>query len=228
MILHLTPAAAWAAAGNTGVYTADSLPSEGFIHCSEPGQALWVANTRFRGRTDLLLLHIDPARLTAPVRYENLEGGAEQFPHIYGPLNVDAVVGADPFPCMDDGCFDADRLALLNAAHAIAAAIGRRDVKALQAFLTAEFMHHGEGGTRSDGAAFLEGVRAIPGEILFVRLDRVDVERARDAAMLTGTQHAQVRVEGNTIDDRRGFADLFVKVGGAWRLRAAADFPLPG
>ena len=226
MILHLTTAVAWAAAREAGAYTADSLQSEGFIHCSEPRQALWVANTRFRGRTDLVLLHIDPARLTAPVRYENLEGGKEQFPHIYGPLNVDAVVGADPFPCTNDGSFDADRLALLNAAHAIAAAIGRRDTEGLKPFLTAAFTHTGEGGTRSDGAAFLEAVRGIPGDILFVRLGRVDVELAGEAAMLTGIQHAQVRIDGSTIDDRRGFADLFVKVGGAWQLRAAADFPL--
>jgi uncharacterized protein (DUF952 family) len=92
LIIHITTEEAWADAKAHGNYTADSLASEGFIHCSEPRQVAWVANQRFRGRSDLVLLHIDPACLQAPVRYENLEGGRELFPHVYGPVPVSAVV----------------------------------------------------------------------------------------------------------------------------------------
>jgi uncharacterized protein (DUF952 family) len=92
LIFHITSEQAWADAKTRGSYTADSLASEGFIHCSGAHQVAWVANQRFRGRSDLVLLHIDPARLEAPVRYENLEGGRELFPHVYGPVPVSAVV----------------------------------------------------------------------------------------------------------------------------------------
>lgn len=53
-----------------------------------------------------MLLEIDPARLTAKVVEENLEGGVEQFPHIYGPLPMTAVVKAHAFPCRADEGFD--------------------------------------------------------------------------------------------------------------------------
>jgi len=88
-----------------GTYTADSLAAEGFIHCSEPQQVVWVANSRFRGRRDLVLLHIDPSRLEAMVRCENLEGGQELFPHVYGAISVDAVVDVTPFAPLPDGTF---------------------------------------------------------------------------------------------------------------------------
>ena len=112
-ILHLSPTSAWTAARRAGVYTADSLAAEGFIHCSEPQQAMWVANTRFRGRDDLVLLQIAVGRLKAPLRYENLQGGEELFPHIYGPLELDAVIHANPFPCRADGSFHDDQLSAL-------------------------------------------------------------------------------------------------------------------
>ena len=96
MILHITTPAAWADAIATGAYTADSLATEGFIHCSEEQQLAWVVQKHFPGRTGLLLLHIDPSRLDAEVKYENLEGGTELFPHIYGPIPVSAVVDVSP------------------------------------------------------------------------------------------------------------------------------------
>ena len=97
MIFHITSAATWDAASAGGAYSADSLTTEGFIHCSEADQYCWVANQRFRGRQDLVLLHIDETRLQAPVQRENLEGGERLFPHLYGALNLDAVVQVTPF-----------------------------------------------------------------------------------------------------------------------------------
>jgi uncharacterized protein (DUF952 family) len=110
-ILHVTTGIGWAQAIRAGIYAADSLATEGFIHCSEPQQATWVANDRFRGRQDLVLLQIAVEKLSAPVQYENLQGGTELFPHIYGPLDLDAVSRATPFAPRADGSFDYDQLA---------------------------------------------------------------------------------------------------------------------
>ena len=112
-ILHLATAAAWEAAQRAGAYAADSLATERFIHCSEPQQVIWVANMRFRTRQDLVLLEIAVARLDVPLVYENLEGGDELFPHVYGSLALTAVLRATPFPPNADGGFDHDRLGTL-------------------------------------------------------------------------------------------------------------------
>ena len=106
LIFHITTCDAWADAQATGAYTADSLRSEGFIHCSQAEQVAWVANTRFKGRTDLVLLHVDEAAVGAEVRRENLEGGAMLFPHVYGPLPVAAVIDVTPMVPASDGSFD--------------------------------------------------------------------------------------------------------------------------
>jgi uncharacterized protein (DUF952 family) len=72
-------------------YRAESLAGEGFMHCSFAEQVAWAANRFYAEAVDLLLLHIDPEHLTSPVREEPCDTG-EIFPHIYGPLNRDAVV----------------------------------------------------------------------------------------------------------------------------------------
>ena len=89
-IWHITSRAAWEQARQAGVYRGDTLATEGFIHCSTAAQVMRVANARFQGRTDLILLVIDTGTLTPEVRWEAGEPG-ELFPHIYGPLNVEAV-----------------------------------------------------------------------------------------------------------------------------------------
>lgn len=106
-IFHIAAAAAWAAAGDA--YRGDTLESEGFIHCSTARQVLSVANDIFRGRRDLVLLSIDPTRVGPEIRYENLEGGNESFPHIYGPLERAAVVEAEPLEPDGEGRFVATR-----------------------------------------------------------------------------------------------------------------------
>ena len=105
MILHITTRAAWTAAEAAGAYEADSLATEGFIHMSEPHQVLRVANTRFRGvAEDLVLLRVDPDRLVAELRVEVGEAETgETFPHVYGPLNLDAVIEVVPFVEGPDG-----------------------------------------------------------------------------------------------------------------------------
>jgi uncharacterized protein (DUF952 family) len=117
VIFHITTRAAWEHAQATGAYTADSFAAEGFIHCSDADQVDWVANTRFRGRTDLVLLHVDEAAVGADVRRENLEGGTTLFPHVYAALPATAVMAVTPMMPAGDGTFD--RLAAILRAEAI-------------------------------------------------------------------------------------------------------------
>ena len=106
MIYHLTTADEAAAAARSGSYAPQAFDADGFIHCSYLRQVRDVANRRFPGRADLVLLAIDPAKLACDVVDENLEGGTDLFPHIYGRLPMSAVVGVHPFPCRADGRFD--------------------------------------------------------------------------------------------------------------------------
>ena len=79
--------------------------TDGFIHCSTRDQVIAVANARFRGQPGLILLLIDTDKVRPEIVYENLEGGADLFPHIYGELNTDAVGEVAPFEPGDDGYF---------------------------------------------------------------------------------------------------------------------------
>lgn len=92
-LYHITTAAEAHAAALDGNYAPDAFAQEGFIHCSYRHQVVGVANRIFRGRTGLVLLEIDPHRLDLKVVEENLEGGAELYPHVYGRLPISAVVG---------------------------------------------------------------------------------------------------------------------------------------
>ena len=102
MIFHITTHDTWQQALKAGVYQADSLETEGFIHCSTVGQVIATANRFYHGRPDLLLLVIDPEKLEAELLYE--EPG-EFFPHLYGSLNLDAVTKTTDFPPNPDGSF---------------------------------------------------------------------------------------------------------------------------
>lgn len=108
MILHICPAADWAAVPSGGVYAPASLTDVGFVHCSDFGTVQFPADRVFRGRIDLLLLVVDPDRLEVPVRWEPAdppEPGAPWFPHVYGPIPTAAVVAVHPFPPGPDGSF---------------------------------------------------------------------------------------------------------------------------
>ena len=105
MIYHITTSAAWEASRALGAYEGDSLNSEGFIHCSTVRQVASVANAIFRGVEGLVVLHIEESRLASPLKYENLEGGGDLFPHLYGPIDADAVVRVTPLAAGPDSEF---------------------------------------------------------------------------------------------------------------------------
>jgi uncharacterized protein (DUF952 family) len=100
-IFHIATAADWAAAQRVGSYTTSTygvtLADEGFLHASRGDQWQGVRD-RFYGEVaePLVLLAIDTDKLTAPVVEESPPGTDETFPHIYGPLNPDAVVQVIP------------------------------------------------------------------------------------------------------------------------------------
>lgn len=91
MVLHITTRGAWAISLVAGEHRAPSLEMEGFLHMSTPAQVVESAARHYRGVPDLVLLCIEVDRLTAPLRYEFASARGEEFPHLYGPLNLDAV-----------------------------------------------------------------------------------------------------------------------------------------
>ncbi len=91
------------AALEAGEYRLASLDTEGFIHASRPEQIVATANRYYPGDPDLLLLWIDPDRLEPELRWEAAHG--ELFPHIYGALNLEAILAATAYPPDPDGIF---------------------------------------------------------------------------------------------------------------------------
>lgn len=106
IIYHITTEQQWHSTEGQNQYAAESFEIEGFIHCSNADQVVRVANHFFRNTSGLILLHIQTERLRPRLVYENLEGGSELFPHIYGPINLEAVVRVSSFEPGQDGTFD--------------------------------------------------------------------------------------------------------------------------
>jgi len=84
--------------------------AEGFVHCSTLAQVIATANRFYRGQSGLVVLCIEEERLRVELKYEASartrgEGKSEMFPHLYGELNVDAVVRVVELPCEVDGSF---------------------------------------------------------------------------------------------------------------------------
>ena len=104
-IYHITTQADWDAAQPSGLYRHPSLTAEGFIHCSYPEQILGVANRYFQGQDHLMLLAINRSQTNCDVIDEDLSNANQQYPHIYGPVPVNAVVDVIPFPRNEDGSF---------------------------------------------------------------------------------------------------------------------------
>ncbi|KMO78286.1 DUF952 domain-containing protein [Mycolicibacterium chlorophenolicum] len=107
-LVHLCGAEEWATAQRRGVHSPPSLTEVGFVHLSTPQQVHLPANRLYAGRTDLVLLRIDGARLTSPVRWEpGVPGDPDGmvFPHLFGELPVEAVIRVTPYLPDADGAF---------------------------------------------------------------------------------------------------------------------------
>jgi uncharacterized protein (DUF952 family) len=115
-ILHIVRKTEWEAAQRDGVYRPPSLEKEGFIHFSQSQQVLMVANAFYAGQSDLVIVEVDSDLLRASLRWEPPDGpplslnqteasAQRRFPHLYGPLNLDAVVAVHEFPLETDNHF---------------------------------------------------------------------------------------------------------------------------
>lgn len=107
-VFHIAFANDWVTA--RGQYAPSCLRTDGFVHCSTAEQVLPVANSKYAGRSDLVLLVVDPQRLQAELRYEGLEGRAELFPHIYGPIERAAVIATEELRIGGNGKFETPRV----------------------------------------------------------------------------------------------------------------------
>jgi uncharacterized protein (DUF952 family) len=111
LILHITTAPEWEAAQEAGEYRAPSLDTEGFIHCSLPTQVTHVADWFYRDVEDLVLLCIEPDELTSELRWEpSADSFAGDFPHVYGPIALAAVIEVLPWKRGADGFELPDRI----------------------------------------------------------------------------------------------------------------------
>ncbi len=101
---HLTPEAVWLRQAEAATYQPEPFAEEGFIHCTDGEENLVrVANLFYqRDPRPHVVLVIDVERVTAPIRYEDPE---RIYPHLYGPLNREAVVAVRPITRRDDGTF---------------------------------------------------------------------------------------------------------------------------
>ena len=108
-LYHIAKNVDWKNAQKTGTYTVGSLhcsfDEDGFIHLSYASQVNVIADLIYSETPDLQLLTIDPTKLTAKVLEEKAEYPAEFFPHLYGPLDINAVVEVTPYRLMIDGKF---------------------------------------------------------------------------------------------------------------------------
>ncbi|GAB6612578.1 DUF952 domain-containing protein [Bacillus mobilis] len=86
----------WEIAKINGEINETSLKEEGFIHCSFLKQALEVAEKHFSHEEDVLLLTIDPSLIKAEIKYE-LASNGQEYPHVYGVINIEAIVDVTPF-----------------------------------------------------------------------------------------------------------------------------------
>jgi len=100
-IYHLVTKAAWDAQPG-GAYRAESLATEGFIHCSNESQVAWAANKFYADQAELLVLVIDAEKVGDKLRDED-PGIGQTFPHIYGPIELDWIADMEPVRRGADG-----------------------------------------------------------------------------------------------------------------------------
>lgn len=105
-IYHITTASEVERAGRTGQYLPAEFGADGYIHCSYAHQLRDIANSKYRGRRDLVLVEIDPTKLTCPIVEENAAGKGQGYPHILGALSMSSVVSIRELPCLESGSIE--------------------------------------------------------------------------------------------------------------------------
>ena len=96
ILIHLIEREDWESAREENPLFQKSFIQFGFVHCCLPDQTESVLSQWFAGNNEVIAVEIDSEKLKFPLVFENLEGGNEDFPHIYGPVNIDAIVKSYP------------------------------------------------------------------------------------------------------------------------------------
>ncbi len=94
IIYHIVTPEVWANFKDETEYEAESLTTEGFIHCSYRNQLDGVLERYYKDQAKVIVLHINPNLLKAKLVAEPSTGG-EVYPHIYGKINTNAVVDTE-------------------------------------------------------------------------------------------------------------------------------------
>jgi uncharacterized protein (DUF952 family)/GNAT superfamily N-acetyltransferase len=174
VLLHLIEPAEWRAALGTGAVRPPSLVDVGFVHLSTPDQVHVPAGILFPGRRDLVLLVVDPARLSDPVRFEPGDpADPARFPHLYGSLPTTAVVAVVPYrppspvvlPAPDDPL---GRALAYYTSVSVRRAVGVGDVPGGVAVLNPDFAHSRDNNrllltTPVDAATVVEAAEEVGG-----------------------------------------------------------------
>lgn len=106
LLFHITTKEDWKQYNKRGSYEPESLEEEGFIHCSTGEQVEETANRLFDDQDEILLLIIDGNMFREDIKYERIEDSGDKFPHLYCPLNTNAIIDKISVKAEDDGTFD--------------------------------------------------------------------------------------------------------------------------
>jgi uncharacterized protein (DUF952 family) len=111
MITHILKKTDWTKAKRKSTYLPKNFKADGFIHCSAVSQLVGTANSYYYRQKGLVVLCIDESKLTSELRWDQPSSlhddrATEKFPHLYGPLNTNAVVKVVDFPPQPDGSFE--------------------------------------------------------------------------------------------------------------------------
>lgn len=106
MIYHIATESEWEASLDDENYIPERYAEDEFIHCSTKDQIVRTAHRLYSDESYIILLYIDDSNESDFIKYENLEGGTELFPHIYRPLPKESISRVVKVGKKDDGSFD--------------------------------------------------------------------------------------------------------------------------
>ncbi len=104
-IYHAASNEDWAARTETH-YEPAAFADEGFVHLSSAAQMIGTLHKHYPGRTDLTVLTVNTGAVEAELVWEDLYGTGMEFPHLYGPINLSAIIATTPSACDADGGWD--------------------------------------------------------------------------------------------------------------------------
>lgn len=105
MIIYTATPEEWDKIKTQTEFKSHDYDKEEFIHCCYPNQTTWVLNKHYRNEEKVIILTIDPKLLKSKWLSEDLKGKGEEFPHVYGSINVDSIIEVFEISPSKDGLF---------------------------------------------------------------------------------------------------------------------------